>query len=120
MCFEVQLIMEVQAHECLYNIKSKEYRNSNKKEYIWVKIAQNLDANGKKYNFSEICKYICILYLYIIVDTCKARWKSLRDKFVKERKVRDMPSGSGAPLSQCRWKFYDSLAFLSDSVQHRK
>ena len=40
--------MEVQAHECLYHIKSKEYRNSNKKEYIWVKIAQNLDANGKQ------------------------------------------------------------------------
>ncbi|CAL8269442.1 unnamed protein product [Boreogadus saida] len=43
---------------------------------------------------------------------CKARWKGLRDAFVKHRKkVQHLPSGSGA-TSQRDWRYSNLMSFL--------
>ncbi|KAI4824604.1 hypothetical protein KUCAC02_013103 [Chaenocephalus aceratus] len=51
------------------------------------------------------------------VDICKARWKSLRDAFVKNRN-KSLPSGS-AGGTQKGWKYTDLMSFLLPYVQQR-
>ncbi|KAI4805286.1 hypothetical protein KUCAC02_009911, partial [Chaenocephalus aceratus] len=52
-----------------------------------------------------------------VVDICKARWKSLRDAFVKNRK-KSLPSGSAGGM-QKGWKYTDLMSFLLPYVQQR-
>lgn len=44
--FEEKLILLVQEQPCLYNKKSKEYKNSHRKEEIWLAIAAKLEKPG--------------------------------------------------------------------------
>ncbi|XP_049876426.1 uncharacterized protein LOC126374024 [Pectinophora gossypiella] len=64
-----RLIQLVQAHPCLYNRRDKDYRNTIRKDYIWDKIAKELQQNR---------------------ETAKGKWKNLKDgytKFKKQNKV---------------------------------
>ncbi|KAI4817102.1 hypothetical protein KUCAC02_009384 [Chaenocephalus aceratus] len=55
--------------------------------------------------------------MFLTVDVCKAKWKSLRDAFVKTRK-KSIPSGS-AGGSQKAWKYSDIMSFLLPYIQQR-
>jgi len=53
------------------------------------------------------------------VDDCKKKWKYLRDKYLKERKLDiEKRSGAGA-TSQKRWKYMPILAFLEPHCRER-
>ncbi|CAL8391529.1 unnamed protein product [Arctogadus glacialis] len=52
-----------------------------------------------------------------IADTCKARWKVLRDAFVKKQK-KGIPSGS-AGGTQKDWKYAEIMSFVLPHVQPR-
>ncbi|XP_021694383.1 uncharacterized protein LOC110674514 [Aedes aegypti] len=60
------------------------------------------------------------LILFITVDSVKSRWKSLRDKFVREQNELSQitTSGSAAP-EKAKWKFFDELLFLKGHCQRR-
>ncbi|KAI4804301.1 hypothetical protein KUCAC02_025932, partial [Chaenocephalus aceratus] len=55
--------------------------------------------------------------MFLTVDVCKAKWKSLRDAFVKNRK-KSIPSGS-AGGSQKAWKYSDIMSFILPYIQQR-
>ena len=50
---------------------------------------------------------------------CKRRWKSLRDKYVREvKKVKKGKSGDeGPPLVSC-WPLFELMTFIDDTVRH--
>ncbi|XP_062541565.1 transcription factor Adf-1-like [Armigeres subalbatus] len=93
------LINKVKQHNCLWAKSSKDYRNVLKKEKIWVEIAAELKKS---------------------VDSIKNRWKSLRDRFVREQGQITVASSSGsaAPDSPS-WQYFNELSFLKAHCQKR-
>ena len=54
-------------------------------------------------------------------EECTVKWKSLRDKFVREyKKVKGGKSGDCLPRYIPTWPLFNLMEFLSDSVQHRR
>ncbi|XP_055837894.1 uncharacterized protein LOC129906243 [Episyrphus balteatus] len=96
--FEEQLIALIKDKEFLYNTKLKEYKNVNQRNMAWDAIAKELGRT---------------------VGECRQPWKSLRDRFIKEKRKMEAPSGSAADQGAV-WEFFDSLQFLSDSIQTRR
>ncbi|XP_067216836.1 uncharacterized protein [Linepithema humile] len=68
--------------------------------------------------------------LWSEVDACletptgssQMKWKSLRDRFVKEHYLQSayIPSGSGAVKRKSSWPLYDTLRFLIPTVNYRR
>lgn len=44
---EIMLIEMVRQHECLYNMKSKHYRDQNMRGEAWEEIAEKMGLAGK-------------------------------------------------------------------------
>lgn len=93
------LIEAVRQHPCLWDNRIKEYKNRNRKEKAWKTVSGEVNAEP---------------------DCCRKDWKSLRDRYVRERRTLQKNSRSGAAASKTpTWALYDTLAFLKDTVQHR-
>ncbi|KAF5304997.1 hypothetical protein FQR65_LT18807 [Abscondita terminalis] len=90
------LINLVRLKEYLYDKGHKYYKDAVRKENAWEEIAETLNST------SEICEKI---------------WKSLKDKYTRERK-KYQPSGS-CP-SETPWPWYIDLNFLDEFIQQRK
>ncbi|XP_071653947.1 uncharacterized protein [Temnothorax longispinosus] len=71
-----------------------------------------------------------IKLLWTEMDTClgttpgtsQIKWKSLRDRFVKEHTIECtyVPSGSAAVKKRSSWLLYESLRFLVPTINYRK
>lgn len=59
--------------------------------------------------------------MYIIAIECKNRWLRLRQRFSKERQLREQEtrSGSKKPTRQ-KWMLFDSLTFLERHITQRR
>lgn len=54
-------------------------------------------------------------------DDCIRRWRSLRDKFVRENKnVTKRKSGEEGPCYVSNWPLYNIMLFIGDTVKHRE
>jgi hypothetical protein len=53
---EEKLIILVQGHECLYNLKHKDYDNNLVKDHSWKEIAGELHAQGKELSRTQHCR----------------------------------------------------------------
>ena len=54
-------------------------------------------------------------------EECAARWKSLRDKFVRElKKVMGGKSGDAGPPHKPTWPLFSIMEFLMSTIQHRQ
>ncbi|EAT46137.1 AAEL002643-PA [Aedes aegypti] len=97
--FEEKLIVLVKEYPCLYSKGSKEYRNAQKKEHIWMHIAGQLNKTAEQ---------------------VKARWRSLRDRFgsLKRKLAEDSRSGAGGSSSP-GWPLYKELLFLGAHMEAR-
>lgn len=62
------------------------------------------------------CSYLA-LFLFS-ADTCKAKWRTLRDSFVRQRKKVSASGSAGGP--QKEWKFNDIMSFLVLHIQQRR
>ena len=94
------LIETVRSFPCLWNMSLREYKDNRVKENAWKKISEKLATS---------------------VDDCKRRWKNLRDKFVRERKISTKrPTGTSGPPTVSQWKYYNIMCFIQDTVRHRK
>lgn len=53
-------------------------------------------------------------------EDCQRRWKSLRDKYVRElKKVKKKKSGEeGPPVISC-WPLFEIMSFIDETVRHR-
>ncbi|XP_058988188.1 uncharacterized protein LOC101890092 isoform X2 [Musca domestica] len=83
--FEYILIEEVKKYPCIYDRSNLYYHNREVKDQVWCQIAvcaQNTE------------------------ERCRGRWKSLRDRFVKEY-FRVVSIGD-----ESSWKYYNDMRFL--------
>ena len=53
------------------------------------------------------------------VDECMKKWKALRDKIVRELKIKLMKSGDSGKMYVSCWAYFDNMSFLKHSVHHR-
>ncbi|XP_074655134.1 uncharacterized protein LOC141908819 [Tubulanus polymorphus] len=88
---DLQLILEVQKHENLYNSELPQHSDKELITSTWQTIANNLNTD---------------------VTSCRTSWKRLRDCFVRVRK-------SGNKGRKPKWKYYENLMFLANHVKHR-
>ncbi|XP_029354465.1 transcription factor Adf-1-like [Echeneis naucrates] len=93
---EEMLILEVQNHRIIYDPSHPFYKDTHKKDAAWNSVAGVIGAD---------------------VDPCKAKWRSLRDSFVKSRKKMFASGSSGG--SQREWKYTDIMSFLLPHVHPR-
>ena len=97
--------------------------------YYWASDYEYTQAHAVYTLFTQLkpCKYIYtnnpIHYVQTkhTLEQCSTKWKSLRDKFVKElRKVKARKSGDEGPPYVSTWQLYELMTFLTDSVKHRQ
>ncbi|CAK9292715.1 unnamed protein product [Gordionus sp. m RMFG-2023] len=89
--FVKSFISMVKSRPAIWDPSDKDYSNNEKKSQDWVDVC-------------DIC--------HVDILLAKSKWKNLRDNFVKESKKDRLPTS--------RWKFFDSLSFLSKSLDLRK
>ncbi|XP_025155183.1 uncharacterized protein LOC112588707 isoform X1 [Harpegnathos saltator] len=91
----------VRGYPHLYAKNLKDFKDKNVRERSWEEIASVLNCS---------------------VEDCQRRWLRLREKFAKERKLRDAEtkSGSGSITGRKEWALYQNMMFLSKHVQSRK
>ncbi|XP_036345102.1 transcription factor Adf-1-like [Rhagoletis pomonella] len=95
---EDKLIEAVSAHPCLYDKSSNLFRNKFLKEKAWEKVAQLVGVSEKH---------------------CQTRWKSLRDRFVRETAALKGRSGAAAE-EMPTWSHMEAMSFLKDHVAPRR
>ncbi|KAK9976420.1 hypothetical protein ABG768_021625 [Culter alburnus] len=96
---EERLILSVSSHPEIYDTSSYFYRDKNKKDLAWKSVGEEIGQPE---------------------DVCRKKWKSLRDKYLKEkRKEIEKRSGSAAG-SVKKWKYSQILGFLEPFVTPRE
>ncbi|XP_029666668.1 uncharacterized protein LOC115237633 [Formica exsecta] len=99
---EELLIEEVAKHEVLYNYSLPiQERNRYVISEIWTEISKAL--NGR-------------------LDPKQAakKWKTLRDSYSRELAKEKLPSGSRRPTLKRKWKYFDRMNFLRDTIYTKK
>lgn len=55
------------------------------------------------------------------MEFCFRRWRTLRDKFVRElKKTKDKRSGDAGPVIVSCWPLFDVMSFIGDTVKHKR
>ncbi|XP_018787258.1 PREDICTED: transcription factor Adf-1-like [Bactrocera latifrons] len=97
---ERKLIKAVRLHPCLYDRSSPLFRNLLLKERQWKAVAISTGAS---------------------VEQCKQRWKSLRDRFVREIVAQKSKSEEeGEAEEKKEWCYLKLMGFLTKHVNPRK
>nr|XP_009861991.1 uncharacterized protein LOC100184915 isoform X1 [Ciona intestinalis] len=125
--FNETLINLVQPNFHLYDSKYTHYKDSTKKQNTWRYISQQIGQPGTKGHalYKTIYKkaesvYKPVFFIFSTADACMKRWRSLRDRFGKEKKKMDSLKTSGAGAVNCIvWEHYHHLQFLNDHLRHR-
>ncbi|XP_055684170.1 uncharacterized protein LOC129790609 [Lutzomyia longipalpis] len=90
--FDEKLIREIQKRQSLYDKTNEDYNNYKVKDQAWEDISNLLNAPVMK---------------------CKARWKSLRERFVREVKRNRR---LGYPEDSTRWNHFKKMHFIKDFI----
>jgi len=95
------LILQVQSFPALFNKRDPKFKNKLAKENAWKTIGDVLELDPV---------------------TCEQRWTTLRAKYTNiKKKIRDLPSGSGADeWSGLSWPYYDIMKFLDPFLVTRR
>ncbi|XP_065360357.1 uncharacterized protein LOC135954207 [Calliphora vicina] len=92
---EDRLIEAIQKRPCLFDKKSLMYRNKLAKERSWKSVSQVVGASVKQ---------------------CKGRWRSLRDRYVREMAKAKYSDSVGRP----NWRYLRQLSFIEKHVTPRR
>ncbi|XP_053569232.1 transcription factor Adf-1-like [Bombina bombina] len=94
---DILFVLEVEKRPCLYDMRIKEYRNQNFRQMAWKEISEIL-------NIPEAA--------------CPAKWKSIRDKYLRIYKK----SGSGADviIEDPTWIVSKYLSFLNPCLKPKR
>jgi hypothetical protein len=94
-----QLIEAVRGFPCLWQVSNKSYKDQRARENAWEKVAEET-------GFTK--------------DFSMKKWKSLRDKFVRElKRIKKKVSGDEGPPPSSTWSYFQVLSFVQQSVKHR-
>lgn len=85
------LIELVKRHSALYDYHHKDFKNLHVREDLWIEIAAMLDKD---------------------VQSCKKRWRDIRDNYYKIRRKEQKNFSWGYKVKQSKWRLYDHLQFL--------
>ncbi|XP_017470228.1 PREDICTED: transcription factor Adf-1-like [Rhagoletis zephyria] len=96
--FDELLIDAVRRRDFLYDKAMKGFRLPKLKTAGWREIANEVGGTEQE---------------------CMRSWASLRDRFGKELRRLEAPSGSGAPKIE-PWPLIDSMMFLREHVKPRR
>ncbi|XP_055923135.1 uncharacterized protein LOC129953745 [Eupeodes corollae] len=97
MVFEKRLIELVKERKCLYQTKSRSNANNRDRLSQWHRVSAALRKP---------------------VNECRQRWRSLRDRFVREKKKLEL--GDTSSNHEQLWEYYNDLMFLIPSVKPRR
>ncbi|XP_073844956.1 uncharacterized protein [Musca autumnalis] len=100
-----QLIDEVALHAVIYN-RQKYYLNGS---------VNGQNPNGNKYETKDEAWQAIALKLRSDVETCKKRWKYLRERYVSQRKQGDPPV-----YEHLSRPYLEKMKFLDQHIQPRK
>ncbi|XP_018317968.1 transcription factor Adf-1 [Mycetomoellerius zeteki] len=53
-------------------------------------------------------------------EECKRKWKNLCDRFMRIVSAEKLPSGAASQSKKNKWRFYESLNFLRDTLLRRE
>lgn len=102
----------------------KDFKDRNIRERSWEEIASVVNCSGMwNYIDSQLIYIYRIQYVQLFtVEDCQRRWLRLREKFTRERKLRDQEtrSGSGSITGRNKFPLYPNMMFLSEHIQTRK
>nr|XP_036222027.1 uncharacterized protein LOC106627923 [Bactrocera oleae]XP_036222028.1 uncharacterized protein LOC106627923 [Bactrocera oleae] len=95
---EEKLIETVKLHPCLFDKSSLLFRDKTLKEQAWQTASIATGAS---------------------IEHCKQRWKSLRDRFVREV-VAQQSKSEDAAEEKNEWSYFELMRFLTKHVNPRK
>ncbi|XP_029723787.2 uncharacterized protein LOC109622665 [Aedes albopictus] len=96
-----KIIAFVKEHKVLYDKSMRAYKNNNNRNKLWAQLASEIDMD---------------------VKSLTTRWRSLRDRYVKELKSTELSHRSGAEAidGDDTWEFMEHMVFLKEHVAKRK
>ncbi|KRT85370.1 Myb/SANT-like transcription factor, partial [Oryctes borbonicus] len=93
-----KLVTVMASCPCIYDCRSKDYKNSKMKENSWKKISMAVGRHEGE---------------------CKKRWRSIKDNYLKIRNSLKISANSGREGKRIKWYLYDHLKFLG-AVKYRR
>ncbi|XP_067296468.1 uncharacterized protein [Pseudorasbora parva] len=93
-----KLIQTVYAYPVLYNVSLHDYRSSERRVNAWREVAASVGLS---------------------VVECKRRWKTIRDRYIRERRLCKLKREEGGRRLHY-WPHRESLSFLDAHIRKRK
>ncbi|KAL1273532.1 hypothetical protein QQF64_026346 [Cirrhinus molitorella] len=93
-----KLIQTVFAYPVLYNVSLHDYRSSERRVKAWREVAASVGLS---------------------VVECKRRWKTIRDRYIRERRLCKMRKEEGGRRLHY-WPHRETLSFLDAHIRKRK
>ncbi|XP_016339975.1 transcription factor Adf-1-like [Sinocyclocheilus anshuiensis] len=93
-----KLIQSVHAYPVLYNVSLHDYRSAERRVKAWREVAASVGLS---------------------VVECKRRWKTIRDRFIRERRLCQLRREEGGRRLHF-WPHRESLSFLEAHVRKKK
>ncbi|XP_025158431.1 uncharacterized protein LOC112589440 [Harpegnathos saltator] len=133
-CRDCNNIIDItEEHDCpIYNSNNSDINTKSKNDYI-EKLITEVFEREPLWNSSLPYKFrgpSDIKVLWAEIDNClgttagtsQIKWKNIRDRFVKEHALECayIPSGSAAVKKKSTWSFYESLRFLTPTINYRR
>ena len=95
-----RLIEAIRNFHCLWKVSCKAYKDLTARENAWKTMA--LETGGA-------------------AEQCSKKWKSLRDKYVRElKKIKKRVSGDPGPPPTSSWPYFNIMSFLESTIKHRE
>ncbi|XP_067264010.1 uncharacterized protein [Chanodichthys erythropterus] len=98
MAVSEKLIQTVYAYPVLYNVSLHDYRSSERRVNAWREVAASVGLS---------------------VVECKRRWKTIRDRYIRERRLCKLKKEEGGRRLHY-WPHRESLSFLDAHIRKRK
>ncbi|KAG8278126.1 hypothetical protein J6590_027385 [Homalodisca vitripennis] len=98
-----KFILEVEKRPALYNVHSEEYSDRTLRTKCWDDLGEIMFTNWDKMTPVE---------REVAGKEMVKKWKSVRDNFVREVKLRRSFEMEGSTVKKRKYLFYDQLAFL--------
>lgn len=116
------LISCVNGYPQLYDKSSRHFKDATMKDNSWMEISKSLNIPGEKYIFIYCISFLKCTIIGLIASECRIRWKRLRERYGKEKRLRDLEtrSGSGASTRRSTFLLFNNMLFLDKHMLRRK